>query len=93
MEQRVFIFKWVGQKEKVADLAQLLYSNERGIRTKFYRCIGEVLLLTVTSIIITISARGIQRPLFSVYRKACREFKVENFVGRWSKKKERELLR
>ena len=38
-------------------------------------------------------AKNIQRPLFAVYRKACREFNVENYVHKWSKELEEQLLR
>ncbi len=38
-------------------------------------------------------ARGIQRPLFSVYRKVCRVYDVRNTIGHWTARLTGRLIR
>lgn len=66
------------KRKGIQDPAHIIFGHGQDkIRSEFYHSI----------------AKNIQRPLFAVYRKACREFNVENYVHEWSKELEERLLR
>lgn len=47
----------------------------------------------VLSFFVTHAAKGIQRPIFTIYTKVIHLFNVRNYVGRWSSSQEKELMR
>ncbi|XP_064386270.1 cyclin-D-binding Myb-like transcription factor 1 [Halichondria panicea] len=65
------------QENDVRDLDEFIFSRKRGERSDFYRDI----------------AKGIQRPIFTIYTKVIHLFNVRNYVGRWSSSQEKELMR
>ena len=64
-------------KEIATFILSMGRSNHRREHRNFYQFIG----------------KGIQRPLFFIYRKAIQVFNVQNYVGRWTEEMDRELTR
>ena len=66
-----------GIKEIASFILSTGRSNHNRQHRNFYQFIG----------------KGIQRPLFFIYRKAIQVFNVQNYVGRWTEDMDQELLK
>ena len=66
------------RENRIKEIASfILHTGGRKDHRNFYQFIG----------------KGIQRPLFFIYRKVVQVFNVHNYVGRWSEEMDKELLK